>query len=93
MRTGIKHKEDPVRCDFISFLQSLVKHCGLASSRVKELGKLSCPEDLDLDFWENLRHVQLHRRGRAMARLAKRLNEEQRAQPPIFWTDICTKSE
>ena len=76
VRTGIKHKEDSVRCDFISFLQSLVKNCGFASSRVKELGKLSCPEDLDLDFWENLRHVQLHRRGRAMARLAKRLNEE-----------------
>merc|ERR1719474_519286 len=76
IRTGIKHKEDSVRCDFISFLQSLVKNCGEASGRVKELGKLSCSEDSDLDFWENLRHVQLHRRGRAMARLAKRLNEE-----------------
>ena len=75
IRTGLKAKEDGVRVDFLSFLQALVQHCGQASPRVKDLAGLQ-DADPDLDFFENMRHVQLHRRGRAMARLAKRLQGE-----------------
>ena len=75
IRTGLKAKEDGVRVDFLSFLQALVQHCGQASPRIKDMAGLQDP-DPDLDFFENMRHVQLHRRGRAMARLAKRLQEE-----------------
>ena len=75
VRTGIKHKEDGVRCDFLAFLQELVRHCGESNGRLKDLARLADP-DPDIDFFENMRHVQLHRRGRAMARLAKQLGEE-----------------
>ena len=53
-----------------------------SSIRQKILGKiilftsfsqLSVPDDLDSDFFENIRHVQLHRRGRALTRLAKQI--------------------
>jgi U3 small nucleolar RNA-associated protein 20 len=75
IRSGLKAKDDMVFCDHLAFLQGLVTHCGEAHARTKDLAKLLCPSDLDADFFENIRHVQLHRRGRAMARLAKQLME------------------
>ena len=61
------------RCDFISLLQRLALTCGDCNARLKDLGRLAAPGDLDADFFENIRHVQLHRRGRALTRLAKQL--------------------
>jgi U3 small nucleolar RNA-associated protein 20 len=77
IRSGLKKaaKDDMLFCDHLAFLQGLVAHCGAAHARLKDLAKLLCPGDVDADFFENIRHVQLHRRGRAMSRLAKQLIE------------------
>ena len=76
IRVGLKSKDDIVLCDHLAFLQSLVTNCDELHARTKDLAKLLSPADLDADFFENIRHVQLHRRGRAMSRLAKQLMEE-----------------
>merc|ERR1719334_382160 len=74
---GIKSKEDMVRCDFIGVLQKLVLTCHPFHPRLKDLAKLTSTGDPDSDFFENVRHVQMHRRGRALARLAKQLQEQE----------------
>ena len=81
VRAGIRHKEDVVRCDFVAVLQALVTQCQAASARCRDLAALA-DIDTDLDFWENMKHVQLHRRGRAMARLARSLRERAVAVRP-----------
>eukprot|EP00092_Neocalanus_flemingeri_P037576 GFUD01040911.1.p1 GENE.GFUD01040911.1~~GFUD01040911.1.p1 ORF type:complete len:2557 (+),score=666.17 GFUD01040911.1:40-7710(+) len=73
IKTGIKNKDDSVRCDFISFLQSLITNCADFNPRLKDLSKLT-DEDMDSNFLENMRHVQLHRRGRVMTKLASQLD-------------------
>ena len=73
IKRGIKSKDDMVRCDFISVLHRLVLTCQDSNARLKDLAKLSVQADIDTDFFENIRHVQLHRRGRALTRLAKQL--------------------
>ena len=75
IKNGIKNKDDSIRCDFLSFLQSLVTHCAEASHRLKDLSKL-IDTDPDSNILENLRHVQLHRRGRAMAKIATSLDAD-----------------
>jgi len=75
IKTGIKHKDDAVRCDFISFLQSLIANCAEFNPRLKDLAKLT-DEDIDSNFLENMRHVQLHRRGRVMTKLAAQLDSD-----------------
>ena len=75
IKNGIKSKDDSVRSDFLNFLQSLVTNCAEASPRLRDLAKLT-DTDLDSNILENLRHVQLHRRGRAMAKIAANLDSD-----------------
>ena len=44
-----------------------------SKSQLVELGKLVDDRDPELDFFENLIHIQTHRRPRALTRLAKML--------------------
>jgi U3 small nucleolar RNA-associated protein 20 len=94
VRVGLKAKDDLVICDHLAFLQSLVTNCSEAHARTKDLAKLTDMDDPDADFFENIRHVQLHRRGRAMARLAKQLMEEDKFLLPKNLTQlllpVCT---
>jgi len=77
IKLGLKSKEDMVRCDFIGVLQKLVLTCHPFHPRLKDLAKLTSTGDPDSDFFENVRHVQMHRRGRALARLSKQLQEQE----------------
>merc|ERR550519_407876 len=76
IRAGLREKDDIIRCDFLSYLHVLVNLCADMHPRLKDLAKLICLEDTDSDFFENMKHVQLHRRGRAMSKLAKQLFED-----------------
>ena len=77
IKNGVKNKDDSVRADFITFLQSLVTNCAAASHRLKDLEKL-IDVDPDSNILENLRHVQLHRRGRAMMKIATSLESDEK---------------
>ena len=75
IKSGVKNKDDNIRADFTCFLQSLVTNCAGASARLKDLEKL-VDVDPDSNLLENLRHVQLHRRGRAMTKIAASLEAD-----------------
>ncbi|KAG0428721.1 hypothetical protein HPB47_024312, partial [Ixodes persulcatus] len=68
--------ELPSRHEFVRVLSQLLRHCGQHPS-LSGLAKLCCREDAELDFWDNLCHIQMHRRCRALTRLAASLRAGQ----------------
>ncbi len=68
---GLKHKSETVRHEFIEILLSLVEYCRHKHPILQQLALLSNSEDQEIDFWLNIKHIQLHRRARALSRLAK----------------------
>ncbi|KAL1433656.1 hypothetical protein MTO96_012479 [Rhipicephalus appendiculatus] len=69
IRQGLRGKAEPSRQEFVRVLSQLLQHCSEHPS-LTGLSQLCCKEDVELDFWENLCHIQLHRRARALNRLA-----------------------
>ncbi|CAG0901637.1 unnamed protein product [Darwinula stevensoni] len=72
-----KSKDENVRHEFIAILSALVMHCGGLNHKLKELAILTS-EDPDTDFFANIGHLQLHRRVRALHRLSREMEGEQK---------------
>lgn len=73
VKLGIRHKSEAVRHEFLAVLQSLVVNCknhpmfdGLVDL---------CDKDPEADFFENIRHIQIHKRSRALRRMYKHLKD------------------
>uniref|UniRef100_A0A2C9JTH6 Uncharacterized protein n=1 Tax=Biomphalaria glabrata TaxID=6526 RepID=A0A2C9JTH6_BIOGL len=73
VKQGIRSKSEAVRHEFLTVLQSLVKHCPdhVMFTGLKDL----CDKDPEADFFENIRHIQIHKRSRALRRLFKHLKD------------------
>ncbi|XP_076304449.1 small subunit processome component 20 homolog isoform X2 [Tachypleus tridentatus] len=71
VRKGLKAKSEVVRHEYFQVLAAFLHHCK-SHQRLKDLSLL-CDSDTDIDFWENIRHIQLHRRSRALTRFARNL--------------------
>uniref|UniRef100_A0A4D5RSY9 Putative drim down-regulated in metastasis-like protein n=1 Tax=Ixodes scapularis TaxID=6945 RepID=A0A4D5RSY9_IXOSC len=76
IKRGLRSKDEPSRHEFVRVLSQLLRHCGQHPS-LSGLAKLCCREDAELDFWDNLCHIQMHRRCRALTRLAASLRAGQ----------------
>lgn len=82
IRNNLQCKKTDFKEDSIMLLGYMVRQCPPESHPVlNDLHQFSCVSDLELDLFENILHVQLHRRSRAMLRfveqckkLAKPLN-------------------
>ncbi|CAN7995062.1 unnamed protein product, partial [Ixodes hexagonus] len=72
VKRGLRSKEEPSRHEFVRVLSLLLRHCGQHPS-LSGLATLCCQEDPELDLWDNLCHIQVHRRCRALTRLAASL--------------------
>ncbi|KAK8782799.1 hypothetical protein V5799_015864 [Amblyomma americanum] len=72
IRQGLRGKSEATRLEFVRVLSQLLRHCGEHPS-LSGLSQLCCERDVELDFWENLCHIQMHRRARALTRLATAL--------------------
>lgn len=85
IRQGLRGKAEPSRQEFVRVLSQLLQHCSEHPS-LTGLSQLCCKEDVELDFWENMCHIQLHRRARALHRLAVALREGELASlaPPAI---------
>lgn len=62
LRRGIRDKNESVQEEILGLLGTLVRECGELHPTLKDLQILSCPDDLEVDFFENIRHMQTHRR-------------------------------
>ena len=70
LRLLIRSKTEPVRHEGVLLLGETVSHCATLTASVGGLRKLRKAGDAELDFFENSRHIQTHRRSRALLRFA-----------------------
>ena len=79
IKTGLRNKTESARHEFIAVLAELVKHSrpdGVASALGDLRAHLLDTVDPEKCFFDNIRHIQMHRRARALKKL-------QRACTPI----------
>ncbi|VDP04676.1 unnamed protein product, partial [Soboliphyme baturini] len=65
-------KSDIVRCSGLQVLRSCVLNFS-THPKLISLSQLISEDDTEADFFENLRHIQLHRRARALRRLSEKM--------------------
>ncbi|XP_043248533.1 small subunit processome component 20 homolog [Colletes gigas] len=78
IRKGIVSKNDTVRLQSIGLLGCLAMECPEVHPILRDLSLLTNKVDPEVDFFENMQHLQLHRRARALLKfcsLAKTLKK------------------
>ncbi|XP_074127468.1 small subunit processome component 20 homolog [Sminthopsis crassicaudata] len=74
LRKGLKNPAESIQQEYTTLLSCLIqtfpKH-----PEFKDLVQLSDFNDPEMDFFENMKHIQIHRRARALKKLGKRLTE------------------
>ncbi|KAK7480717.1 hypothetical protein BaRGS_00028085, partial [Batillaria attramentaria] len=72
IKKGLRSKQEAVRHEFLAVLQALV----LAYPEQREFLGLSGLRDTDVDsdFFENIRHIQIHKQTKALRRLSRYLH-------------------
>uniref|UniRef100_A0A8C4U3G8 UTP20 small subunit processome component n=1 Tax=Falco tinnunculus TaxID=100819 RepID=A0A8C4U3G8_FALTI len=75
VRRGLKSKTESIQQDYTSLLSCLIQTFS-ANPEFRDLVQLTNRHDPDMDFFENMKHMQIHRRARALRKLAKQLTEK-----------------
>ena len=70
IKRGLKHSNELIRKEFVGVLDSLVKNCS-EWPPISDLKVLLAGGDEEANFFNNIQHIQLHRRLRAITRLSK----------------------
>ena len=68
VRSLLRSRNETVRHEGVTILAEAVVHCGALNGSLSSLRKLRKSGDVELDFFENSRHLQTHRRSRALLR-------------------------
>lgn len=71
IKSGLKSKSENVRHEFVNILLQFTRIYQNLYPRYKDLLVLNDTEDIEVDFYENIRHIQMHRRARALKKLQK----------------------
>lgn len=75
IRQGLK-RDDVIRNECIYLLGHLARECPEASPILRDLNKLTNKMDPEVDFFENLTHLQLHRHCRALLKFCQVFKKE-----------------
>ncbi|XP_065514435.1 small subunit processome component 20 homolog isoform X1 [Caloenas nicobarica] len=75
VRRGLKSKTESIQQEYTSLLSCLIQTFP-ANPEFQDLVQLTNCHDPDMDFFENMKHMQIHRRARALRKLAKQLTEK-----------------
>lgn len=82
IKTGLRcQNNQEYRNDCITLLGNLAKECPESHFALRDLNKFTS-QDQEVDCFENLTHLQIHRHARAMIRFSKILREETVALNP-----------
>uniref|UniRef100_A0A8C5L0M4 UTP20 small subunit processome component n=1 Tax=Jaculus jaculus TaxID=51337 RepID=A0A8C5L0M4_JACJA len=76
LRKGLKSQTESVQHDYTQILSCLIQSFP-SHPEFKDLVQLTHYHDSEMDFFENMKHIQIHRRARALKKLAKQLQEGQ----------------
>uniref|UniRef100_G3TAG9 UTP20 small subunit processome component n=1 Tax=Loxodonta africana TaxID=9785 RepID=G3TAG9_LOXAF len=74
LRKGLKSQTESVQQDYTTLLSCLIQTFP-DQPEFKDLVQLTDYHDPEMDFFENMKHIQIHRRARALKKLAKQLIE------------------
>ncbi|KAM3924125.1 small subunit processome component 20 homolog [Leptodactylus fuscus] len=74
VKTGLKSKVETIQQDYTTLLSNLIRIFP-EHPEFSDLVKLTDYNDPEMDYFENMKHIQIHRRARAMRKLAKNLTE------------------
>lgn len=83
---GLRHAKESTRHEWIGVLVSAAKVFSHRHEIVQQLRDLSMEEEKneEIDFWLNIKHIQLHRRARALNRLSQDESLLSRMAPRVF---------
>ncbi|KAM4881703.1 small subunit processome component 20 homolog [Thomomys bottae] len=76
LRKGLKSQTESIQQDYTMILSCLIQTFP-KQLEFKDLVQLTHCHDPEMDFFENMKHIQIHRRARALKKLAKQLLEGQ----------------
>ncbi|CAG9859449.1 unnamed protein product [Phyllotreta striolata] len=88
IRNGMKSPKDDIRNEYISLLGHLARECPQSHFVLRDLNKYTNKADLEVDFFENLVHLQLHRHGRALLKFCQITRELTEALNPRTLTQF-----
>ncbi|KAK5640555.1 hypothetical protein RI129_011366, partial [Pyrocoelia pectoralis] len=71
IRKGLKGQNPDVCSESISLLGHMARECPDSNIVLQDFNKLTCKEDFEVDFFENLVHLQAHRHERALLKFAR----------------------
>ncbi|XP_060101236.1 small subunit processome component 20 homolog [Heteronotia binoei] len=74
LRKGLKSKTESIQQDYTSLLSCLIRAFS-KHPEFQDLVQLTDCRDPEMDFFENMKHIQIHRRARALKKLAKQITE------------------
>ncbi|KAI5213125.1 small subunit processome component 20 homolog [Manis pentadactyla] len=74
LRKGLKSQTESFQQDYTTLLSCLIQTFP-NKPEFKDLVQLTDCRDPEMDFFENMKHIQIHRRARALKKLAKQLME------------------
>lgn len=66
IRQGMKSRNGDFRNDCILFLGHLSRECSSSHVVLRDLNRYTNKNDLEVDFFENITHLQIHRHARAL---------------------------
>lgn len=69
IKKGLRNTSETIRHLYIGILRSFAIWCNKRDTTLSEFYLLCDEKNADLDFWINIRHIQLHSRSKALARL------------------------
>ncbi|KAM5170183.1 small subunit processome component 20 homolog [Mantella aurantiaca] len=74
MKSGLRSKVESVQQDYTTLLSNLIRTFP-EHPEFSNLVQLTDYNDPEMDFFENMKHIQIHRRARALRKLAKHITE------------------
>ncbi|XP_053970584.1 small subunit processome component 20 homolog [Hylaeus volcanicus] len=88
IRKGIVSKNDVVRLVSIGFLGCMAMECPEVHPVLRDLSPLTNKVDPEVDFFENMQHLQMHRRARALLKFCNLAKTLKRAPNPKTLTQF-----
>ncbi|KAJ8971909.1 hypothetical protein NQ314_000480 [Rhamnusium bicolor] len=88
IRNGMKNSKEDVRNESISLLGHLARECSDSHFILRDLNRYTNKIDLEVDFFENLVHLQIHRHARALLKFCQVTREQVVAPNPRTLTQF-----
>lgn len=88
VRRTFRDKNDNVRVEGIQLLGEIARECPDAHPVLYDLNSLTCKQDREIDFFDNITHLQVQRHGKALLRFCSVAKTYEHAPSPRTLTQF-----